>query len=84
MTKDQLRQIAAQAVSQAPITKVREGVRSYGEREMYLRTDAADYELDGEKIELSLARRQARMSPEQWAETKQQRMYEDRRARMGY
>jgi hypothetical protein len=84
MTKQQLREIAQLAAQTASITRVPQGVRTYGEREMYLRTEAADYELNGEKIELDLARRQARMSDAQWAETRAQRMYEDRRQKMGY
>lgn len=84
MTKDQLRALAADALKQGSITRVPQGRRAYTEREMYLRTEAPDYELQAERIENDLARRQARMTDEQWAETKAQQAYEDRRARMGY
>jgi hypothetical protein len=84
MTKAALRALAEQAARTHSVTKVAQGARAYGEREMYLRTEATDRELDEERIERSLAQRQKRMSLEQAAETKAQQMYEDRRARMGY
>ncbi len=45
MIKDDLRQLAQQAVASRGVTKVPSGKRSLSEREMYLRTEATDHEV---------------------------------------